>query len=498
MIFADGTSMIGGVHLEENTTNIFKLYRATRSGADSPVDRTQQLAFYHAGLGAKPQDSGSLPNPLKALRRLTSLAMGAGITEHVIDCYETILRHYQPDDRIFLFGFSRGAYTVRNLAGVLNLCGIPEYMGQAGVDYARNGAEMRRIAQEAVTIYEHGAGKDHSQYAPEREERARRFRQHYGSWWQRGQQGENAHKSNVAPYFIGVFDTVAALGVSGIKRWLVLGIAALGAAVATGLLSALLEAVFTLSQPLAVSLALLLVVMLPIVRNVKKRLRVISHYPATDRANIYRKSGHLLPTFNFRWHLAIWRFNFFDRHLDNRVAYARHALSIDERRAAFARVPWGIKGERSATAVEGNSTAPEWFRQVWFAGDHSDIGGGHPEQEAGLADISLQWMVAQLQELPNPPLLNRERLQCSPDPLAPQHCLVTGVREKFPRWWPQALRFSWPSQTREIPPDAPLHPSVLQRYQMDSVLQHSEFKPYRPDNLAGHTAVCVQGQYSPA
>ncbi|WP_308874813.1 DUF2235 domain-containing protein [Thiothrix subterranea] len=416
LIFADGTSMIGGVHLEETTTNIFKLYRATRSGADSPIDRTQQLAFYHAGLGAKSQDSGSLPNPLKALRRLTSLAMGAGITEHVIDCYETILRHYQPGDRIFLFGFSRGAYTVRNLAGVLNLCGIPEYVGQAGVTCARNGAEIRRIAQAAVTIYEHGAGKDRHQYAPEREERALRFRQHYGAWWQRGQAGEDTHKSNVAPYFIGVFDTVAALGVSGVKRWIVLGIAALGAAVATGLLSALLTALFALSQPLAVSLALLLVVMLPIVRSVKQRLRIITHYPQTERPNLYRNPGHILPSLNFRWHLATWRFKFFDRYLDNRVAYARHALSIDERRADFARVPWGVKGDRAATALEGDSAAPAWFQQVWFAGDHSDIGGGHPEQEAGLADISLQWMVQQLEALPKPPLLNRERLQCFPAP----------------------------------------------------------------------------------
>ncbi|WP_308874812.1 hypothetical protein [Thiothrix subterranea] len=42
-------------------------------------------------------------------------------------------------------------------------------------------------------------------------------------------------------------------------------------------------------------------------------------------------------------------------------------------------------------------------------------------------------------------------------------------------------------------PDAPLHPSVLQRYQADSVLQYSDFKPYRPENLAGHTAVTSKG-----
>ena len=48
-------------------------------------------------------------------------ATGLGITHNIIDCYAAIIRVWQPGDRIYLFGFSRGAYTVRCVAGVLKL-----------------------------------------------------------------------------------------------------------------------------------------------------------------------------------------------------------------------------------------------------------------------------------------------------------------------------------------------------------------------------------------
>ena len=50
---------------------------------------------------------------------LLSSATGLGITENIIDCYSALIQLWRPGDRIFLFGFSRGAYTVRCLGGVL-------------------------------------------------------------------------------------------------------------------------------------------------------------------------------------------------------------------------------------------------------------------------------------------------------------------------------------------------------------------------------------------
>jgi T6SS, Phospholipase effector Tle1-like, catalytic domain len=64
---------------------------------------------------------------------------------------------------------------------------------------------------------------------------------------------------------------------------------------------------------------------------------------------------------------------------------ARHAMSIDENRADFARVPWG--GVHNM-GPERPDDYPDWLQQVWFAGNHSDVGGSYPENEALLSDIA--------------------------------------------------------------------------------------------------------------
>src|SRR5439155_677868 len=63
--------------------------------------------------------------PVRFVQKLLGSVTGAGIKRNIADCYEFIVNHYQPGDRIYLFGFSRGAYTVRSLANLLMLCGIP-------------------------------------------------------------------------------------------------------------------------------------------------------------------------------------------------------------------------------------------------------------------------------------------------------------------------------------------------------------------------------------
>jgi hypothetical protein len=62
------------------------------------------------------------------LHNVASQVTGLGITTNIIDCYGAILRMWEPGDRIYLFGFSRGAYTVRCLGAVLSLCGVPTRM----------------------------------------------------------------------------------------------------------------------------------------------------------------------------------------------------------------------------------------------------------------------------------------------------------------------------------------------------------------------------------
>ena|SRR6516165_5722172 len=56
LIFSDGTGQAGGVTFDENRTNIYKLFRATRCGPDSSIDPSEQVAFYDPGLGS-PRDN---------------------------------------------------------------------------------------------------------------------------------------------------------------------------------------------------------------------------------------------------------------------------------------------------------------------------------------------------------------------------------------------------------------------------------------------------------
>src|SRR5437868_3038645 len=79
---------------------------------------------------------------------------------------------------------------------------------------------------------------------------------------------------------------------------------------------------------------------------------------------------------------------FYDQELNPNVEYARHAISIDENRKDFQRFPWYSTRETSR-----DKNGIQWFEQVWFAGNHSDIGGSYPENDSRLSDITLNWML---------------------------------------------------------------------------------------------------------
>lgn len=456
LIFADGTGQAGGLKPDQRLSNVYKMFRATRVGPDSPIDPSTQIAFYDAGLGTA-ADEGSAPiQALRFVRKFASAAIGFGISRNIADCYEAILKNYEPGDRIFLFGFSRGAYTVRCVAGVLNLCGVPK-LGVDGIPCPRYGRALRAIANEAVqTVYEHGAGRDRAKFEPEREEKARRFRIKYGS--------DNGGKANVVPYFIGVFDTVAALGASGVKR-LLMNVVLLLLGAGTCAFFARVAEVFLgvgfFTAFFTIGLLALVVIALPLLRV---SLKVIRDYPQRGQ---------------FRLHFAGWRSGFYDKYLDERVRYARHALAIDETRRDFARVPWGDKG----LVVPREPGEPEWLRQIWFAGNHSDIGGSYPEDESRLSDIALQWMLEQTLELPHPMIVDRAKLHLFPSPAGMQHSEVESLVDTYPRWVPRRLRFGWPEKARIEALGAPLHATVVERFKLLAVQHCGEMKPYRPATL---------------
>ena len=457
VIFSDGTGQAGGVRPDQHLSNIYKLYRVCRIGPDSPINPSNQVAFYDAGLGTE-ADEGSVPlRAVQLLSKVASSATGRGISTNITDCYEAILKHYEPGDRIFLFGFSRGAYTARCVGGVLNLCGIPS-TGQGGSPLPRYGRVLRKIAEEAVSdVYEHGAGRDRLKFEPERIEKARRFRVKYSS--------ETDGKSNVVPYFIGVFDTVASLGAKGLRRGvefllLIIMVALPCVALAAIVLLMLGHGFWTTFFLLAFVVGLWTAI-----RAFFSSLKIIKDFPESGQT---------------QWHFAFWRSGFYDKNLSHRVRAARHALAIDETRKDFARVEWGFKGARA----ERPSGEPEWLQQLWFAGNHSDIGGSYAEDESRLSDISLEWMIGEAAKMPHPLLFNKGGLHLFPHPGGMQHSEVESARQQWlQQWVPERWRRTWKEKPRVEALGATWHSSVEERFALEAVTQYAIRGRYRPQTL---------------
>jgi len=91
-----------------SNTNVYRLYKALTVSSD-------QVTFYDDGVGADAQ----------GLDRLLDGAFGRGLLQKIMDGYTKIAHVYETGDEVYLFGFSRGAYTARSLAGMIANCGLP-------------------------------------------------------------------------------------------------------------------------------------------------------------------------------------------------------------------------------------------------------------------------------------------------------------------------------------------------------------------------------------
>jgi uncharacterized protein (DUF2235 family) len=157
LIFADGTGNEGGLLPDESRTNVYKLFRATRTGPDSIVDPSKQLAFYVPGIGTPAPLHNTFWERKKETVRQT---FGFGLTQKIIDCYIAIIGVWEPNDRIYLFGFSRGANAARCVSHVLELCGIPtkELGGDA---LSLDPKSLRKVAKKSRTMCLHARYADH-------------------------------------------------------------------------------------------------------------------------------------------------------------------------------------------------------------------------------------------------------------------------------------------------------------------------------------------------
>jgi uncharacterized protein (DUF2235 family) len=171
-LFLDGTW-----NKVSDNTNVWR-FRALI--AQTSADGSEQRAYYSTGLGTKFGE------------KIRGGMFGQGINTAITTAYEWLIDNYEPEDEIFIFGFSGGAYTARSLSGLVSKCGVLDSGAPLGVNqlYCR----YRRPEEKTIRqlIEDQKAGRTDFK----REER----------WLL-------AYSRPVPIKFIGVFDTVGALGV---------------------------------------------------------------------------------------------------------------------------------------------------------------------------------------------------------------------------------------------------------------------------------------------
>src|SRR5262245_57442256 len=112
VVCCDGTDN----EVATDSTNVLRLFRMLERD-----DR--QVAYYDGGVGTL-VDPAALSTVRKYFSRRLDAAIGLRVRENVIAAYRFLAQTYQPGDQLYFFGFSRGAYTVRAVAGLIHMLGL--------------------------------------------------------------------------------------------------------------------------------------------------------------------------------------------------------------------------------------------------------------------------------------------------------------------------------------------------------------------------------------
>lgn len=256
-LFFDGTW-----NTPESETNVWELYQLL---SDTGADGVPQVKLYDPGVGTHWYD------------RLSGGAFGAGLPANVRQGYAWLAKNYTPGDEVFLFGFSRGAFTARSLAGFIARCGLlkpgaPMTVEQA-FDRYRRGDAVRPI-YDLLYLQRHGE----THFDPEEQT----LLQH------------TLYQRNLIK-MVGVWDTVGSIG-------------------------------------------------LP-----------LGNIPGVSSLS----------------------FHFLNTHLSRIVQHSYQALALDEQRKPYWAILWTNYALKAPAAGEPVRTDDRMVEQRWFAGAHSNVGGGY-------------------------------------------------------------------------------------------------------------------------
>lgn len=315
VVCCDGTWKTADDHAISNVVKMMDAIvpAARRPDATGAMSVVSQVSWYSRGVGS----AGNF------IDRIFGGAFGEGLELNIRDAYRFLVQNYEPGDEIFLFGFSRGAYTARSLSGMIRCSGLVT-------------KENARQIKRAYEIYRrpHPDGAD----KPD----AVAFREQYSH-------------PGLRIKFIGVWDTVGALGI---------------------------------------------------------------------------------PIGRFARMITRNRYGFHDTKLSGMIDNAYHALAIDEPRYTFEHSLW-----------KGLPKDKQRVEQMWFAGAHSDVGGGY--EETGLSDIAFQWMAEKAAScglVLSTDFLS-DRTKINPDPSQPPHdprpfrLLPGNLRDiaRYPGWTTESV-----------------------------------------------------------
>ena len=190
IVCCDGT----GNEFGSSNSNVVKLYQTL-------VRDPNQIAYYHPGVGTLGSRS-ALSGIGKWWTKVIGLAFGYGISDNVADAYQFLMRTFQPGDKVYVFGFSRGAYTARALCGMLHSVGLLTQGNEGLIPYA-----IRMIKRK---IKKDGNSEKDKKKVSDYFEVARSFRKTFSQPTCHSCSGWCAH--DCKPYFIGVWDTVSSVG----------------------------------------------------------------------------------------------------------------------------------------------------------------------------------------------------------------------------------------------------------------------------------------------
>lgn len=333
-------------------------------------DPSRQIVYYDPGVGTLPETTATT-KLAKRLSQWKAQAFGTDIDDKVCTAYGHLMELWMPGDRVFIFGFSRGAYTARVLAGLLYSLGLLPPGNQHLLPYAM------RIFKSLKTNAKGYWGL------------CENFR------WTFARPVVPGDDSRHFPiHFVGLFDTVSSVG------WI--------------------------------------------------------------------------------WNPTKYQYTF----RNPTIKTVRHAVSLDERRAFFRQNLFGN--------VDGQD-----LLEMWFAGVHSDVGGGYSEADGGLWRVTFEWILAQAQNsglLVDPTHLHKVLNRTPPpaNPWAePQHESLKGlwwIGEVFPKHVYDALTktYRWKlnlGKHRSVPKGALLPKAILERLRTPT---------YSPPNLSENFKTSVR------